>query len=168
MIEPEMLRNARLMAGMSQRRLSMLSGVSQALISMIEAGKVRPSFEAMRRISAVLEKSGEPASKLMTRRVYVLSPDDSIRKAKMAMKRKSISQIPVVEQGKVVGTVRESDFMSMKPGARKVYEIMSHPLPQIDASTPVNVAKELLKFENAVIIMKNGRIEGILTKSDLI
>ena len=165
MIHPSQLRKMRIMNNMSQRKLAEISGISQSTISMIESGKCSPRIETMEKLSKALTSSERTIGEIMTGKVVYIRPEDSSRRAKILMKKHSISQLPVISGDMVVGTVRESDLID-KSGMVK--DIMSHPLPQLDVSTPASIAKELLKSENAVIVTESGKIAGIVTKSDLI
>lgn len=51
--------------------------------------------------------------KIMTRDVYMLSPEDSIATAARLMLEKKIGGLPVVENGHVVGIITESDIFRM-------------------------------------------------------
>ena len=164
MIYPSMLRRVRLTKGLSQRELSRLSGVSQATISMIENGIIDPRFSIMERLSKALEREGKVVADVMTRKVISIRPEDSVKRARILMRKYGISQIPVVD-GYVVGTVREADLMD---GGKLVKDVMSPALPQLDESTPLSIAREILKVEDAVLVMRKGKVVGIVTKSDII
>ena len=165
MIHPSQLRKTRITNGMSQRMLAKLSGISQSTISMIESGKCSPRIETMEHISAILKTHSSKIGDIMTKRIIYVRPEDISRRARLMMKRHSISQVPVISGNMVIGTVREADLIDR---SGLVKDIMSAPLPQLDESTSTSVAKELLKSENAIIATRSGKVAGIVTKSDLI
>ena len=54
MTSAELIRDARLRHGLSQRRLAVRAGASQAWISRIEQGRVSPSIESLERLLLVM------------------------------------------------------------------------------------------------------------------
>jgi predicted transcriptional regulator len=89
------------------------------------------------------------------------------------MRSKDISQLPVFEEGKCVGSLSDSmivDLMATRNTELKtlrVGEVMSDSFPVIPASSFVEVAVDLLHHYRAVLVEKNGRLAGIITKVDL-
>lgn len=59
MTSGELIRDARRRHGLSQRRLALRSGASQAWISRIERGEVSPSVESLDRLLLVMGESLE-------------------------------------------------------------------------------------------------------------
>jgi transcriptional regulator with XRE-family HTH domain len=54
MTSAELIRDARLRHGLSQRRLALRAGAGQAWISRIEQGKISPSIESLERLLLVM------------------------------------------------------------------------------------------------------------------
>ena len=168
-IKPGMLRRMRILAGLSQRELSRLSGVSQSEISQIEAGRKSPTYRTLEKLSAVLGKSGAQrrARELMTSPMRFCSPGASIKSVKARFRKYNISQMPVVDGGRVVGAIRESDIIA-KPEARTAEEAMGQPFPSVPEDMGEEAIRQMLRFDNAVVVTRNGKPVGIITKSDLI
>jgi predicted transcriptional regulator len=86
---------------------------------------------------------------------------------------KSISQAPVVESGQMIGAVHEITIMhalhqDILPQAVRLREVMARPLPAIDASVSVEEGYRLLLAGNpAVVVTRERRLSGIITRSDL-
>jgi len=49
-----------------------------------------------------------------------------------------------------------------------VGKLMDSPFPMVDENTPVEPVKSLLRYYQAVLIIKRNNIVGIITKADLL
>ncbi len=106
----------------------------------------------------------------------LISVDSSatIQHAFDLIKQFDISQIPVIDNGKSVGSIDDGDLMTAvlensslldKP----VSQIMKPTYPIIGIEAPIEHAVELLTKKNsAVIIEENKKIAGIVTRYDVI
>src|SRR3989344_3585870 len=107
--ELEEIREIRKKLGMTQTELANRAGVSQSLIAKIESGRIDPTYTKTQKIFAALselEKKEEiKAGQIMTARIIGVAPADSIKEAIAKMKKSQISQLPVVEDHKLVGMV---------------------------------------------------------------
>ncbi len=167
-----MLKKLRLEAGLTQRQLAKLVGISQAHIAKIENEKVDPRLSTVNKILEVLT-SGEKRKcrEIMTENVIFASPNDRVLEVSKIMMKHAISQLPVIENGIVIGTVTEESIirnLSSTVAERKVEEIMEPPLPMIPENASINVAKSLLEESPAVLVVKKGKVKGIITRSDLL
>jgi len=172
MIKGSMLKKLRLEAGLTQRQLAKLVGISQAHIAKIENEKVDPRLSTVNKILEVLT-SGEKrkCKEIMTENVIFASPNDRVLEVSKIMMKHAISQLPVIENGIVIGTVTEESIirnLSSTVAERKVEEIMEPPLPMIPENASINVAKSLLEESPAVLVVKKGKVKGIITRSDLL
>ncbi len=109
------------------------------------------------------------------RAVVTVDASDSVPRAVELMRVHNISQLPVLDNGKMVGTVQETALMNRifedsSALKRQVRELMSEPLPAISHDTRVSsVYQQLLEGWPAVIVMDEGDNPcGIVTKIDLI
>jgi len=50
----------------------------------------------------------------------------------------------------------------------KVDEFMDPPYPIVDESTPINLIMAILTFYNAVLVSHQGKVIGIITRSDIL
>ncbi len=172
------IRRLRLAAGLSQRELARLAGVSQSLIAKIESGKVNSRVETVRRILSALRNALKRLEKVeiyMSSPVITIHVNESVRKAIEIMDRYGFSQLPVVDNnGVVVGTVLESSVLKAlsDKGAEFIDEpvsrVMDPPLPQVSAEESVVKVMELLEKYPAVLVVKGGKLVGIVTKIDLL
>jgi predicted transcriptional regulator len=105
----------------------------------------------------------------MTKRVLCVSPEDEIKKAVRIMRKHGISQLPVVQKEKIVGSITESSITrAMSDKLAYVKDIMDGCFPMIDSYTPFEVISSLLKHSQAVLVVRNGKLKGIITRADLL
>ncbi|MBN2067027.1 MAG: CBS domain-containing protein [Candidatus Diapherotrites archaeon] len=173
------IKQRRVAAGLTQSSLSEISSVSQSLIAKIEAGKIEPSYAKAKRLFDCLTQLHAKQEKLvkdaMTRPVVSVEESESLKSAIRALEKHGLSQLPVLSKEKPVGSITERGILgkiNSSPGLEieraRVEEAMEEALPTIQENTPVSVASQLLSFNSAVLVVKKGKIAGILTKSDLL
>jgi predicted transcriptional regulator len=173
----ESVAKLRKMLGLTQRELARMSGLSQSLISKIERGRVNPSYEAVRRILQTLEMiRAEKDAKLLakdicTKDVICVEVSDPLSKAINLMRKHGISQLPVLKNGRPVGSISESTIVRKLEKVRsteiRVNEIMDEVFPIIPEEVSLNTVRQLLQEYPAVLLQRDGRITGIVTKADL-
>jgi len=104
--------------------------------------------------------------------IYV-NAKDKIKKAFEVINKCGFSQLPVIEGGVSVGSVKEGRVMSRlieNPNLleKDVEEIMSDSFPTLDENTELPVVKSYLKNSSAVLVTEYGRIIDIITRYDLL
>ncbi|MBR9689634.1 MAG: CBS domain-containing protein [Candidatus Altiarchaeota archaeon] len=160
--------------GLSQRKLAELSGVSQGAIAKIEAGAVDPGYSTVKRLFRVLsglEKTEEKQAKdIMSKPIVCVSADDSIEKALNKMVKKGFSVIPVMEKNQVIGRISDKILLFATKEQREGVcdKIMGPPLITLSEDTQVSLIKDLLKVEDAVVVVKGKKPVGIITKNDVL
>ena len=172
MITGKILKKMREQAGLTQEQLAKTVGITQAHVAKIENEKVNPTLSTINKIMSVLEMNKKIKCKdLLTRSLISLNPEDTINYAAKLMREKDISQIPIIENDRCVGSLSDKTIvrnLSRISGSTKVKEFMDDSFPVISCNDDINVAKTLLEYHQAVLISENGKIIGILTKSDLL
>jgi len=160
-------------AGLSQTDLSGMANISQAHIAKIETEKVNPRLSTVNTLISILQnkKRITTCGDVMSRKLVKLKPEDTAKKAVKLMKSFGISQLPVIERGRVTGSVSESTIiknMDKNPEHVKVSEIMEEPFPMVSESDPAEMLSDMLEFHHAVLVSKKGRLTGIITKFNLL
>ncbi len=164
--------------GLTQSDLARKASVSQSLIAKIESNQIDPTYSKVKQIFSTLDtiedKKELKVEQIMSRKVVTIGPNDNIASAILLMKKKAISQIPVIEKNKIVGIVSDSlmlNFVSEHPediSKMKVNEIMGDVPPVVSKKTSVAVVQNLLKYFPIVLVSDKGNIEGVVSKADVI
>ena len=166
------LKRLRLDAELTQRKLAQLVGVSQAHISKIESERVDPRLSTVNKILQILaEGERKNCREVMTKRVVFAKPADKIVKVSALMIKHAISQLPVIENKRVIGTVTEESIirnLNSTIADKRVENVMQPPLPSVPEETSVNMIKPLLEDHPGVLVVKKGDVVGIITRSDLL
>ena len=177
--ELERIVSIRKKLGLTQTQLAKRAGISQSLIARVEAGTVDPRYSKVMKIFVALEESKHRfilAKEIMTRGVVGVHIGDKLSAAINKMRDHNVSQLPVFDGNNQVGVISEGVIMDqISKGAniaviseRKVDEYMEDPLPQVSAGTNITSLSSLLEHNKAVLIADKGKIEGIVTKADLL
>jgi cystathionine beta-synthase len=108
------------------------------------------------------------------RQLVTIRPDATAASAIELMQTSGISQLPVLDDGKPVGSVQEITLARVlhdhaDPGQVAVGEIMAKPLPQLDVSVHLDEAYRLLMAGNTgILAVSEGKVVDIITRIDLI
>ena len=106
--------------------------------------------------------------------VVSTTPGAPVRQALGLMTLHDVSQLPVMEGDNCVGSVSDwslsqKSLENPKRLDATVSEVMDSPFPMIAADQPIeSVVKLLSKSNPAVLVRRNGSIEGIVTRSDML
>ena len=180
LITPEELRNLRRRFRLTQKELAQKAGVSQSLIARIENKTVDPRLSTVRRIfNAItsIQSERKKAKDVMHSPVVTIDAMDTIKSAITLMKKYAISQLPVLRENKIIGSIQESTLLDKlvdsKDSARffsnSIYNIMEKAFPVVEPDADVNYVVNVLSHENsAVLVIDNKKIAGIITKIDLL
>ena len=90
------------------------------------------------------------------------------------MRQNTVSQLPVMDGGKVVGSVREEALLAqmLERGEMTevpVREVMEKPFPVVNAGTDLDVvSKLLLRGSPAVLLGSADDPQGIVTRIDVV
>lgn len=179
-IHPKELKSRRTRANLTQSQLAEKAGVTQAYIAKIESGTADPTISTLEKITKIIKQTSSDdkltAEDIMTTPIISTSPEDKIKKAIRLMDSYEISQMPVIKGQRQVGSVTEETILrkakggeGMKQiGGRKVREIMGESFPMIGGTTEISTVTNLLEHNQAVLILENGDLKGIITKVDIL
>jgi predicted transcriptional regulator len=180
LVEPNQVRRIRTQLGYTQVGLANAAGVSQSIIAKIEAGSVDPTFSTLSAISRALSSGrttkGKKASDLMSSPVISVQSSARLRDCVAIMKENKISQMPVFSGEKMIGTITEGHVMALStesPDPRKLLNerVGDHALPVfavVGRDTPAEALYSLVRYLPAVLVASEERVEGIITKIDLL
>jgi len=173
MITGRFIREIRKRKRMTQLELAKKVGISQAHIAKIELEKVDPRLSTVNKILSVLEqKEFIKCEDLMIKKIISVRLDNSIEKVIKLMKRFGISQLPVMDNNnRCVGIITEKiiiDNLDKRLSTLQVSDIYEKDIPIVNHNDDINIAKRMLESHPAVLVSKNEKIVGIITKSDLL
>ena len=106
--------------------------------------------------------------------VISVGPGTSVRQALRLMALHDVSQLPVMEGGSAVGSVADWSLSAKSLDDTKLLDatvgtIMDPPFPTVDGVQSVDaVAKLMSKSNPAVLVREDGKIAGIVTRSDVL
>ncbi len=173
------IRKIRKTIGLTQKELAERSRVSQSLVARIESGTIDPRLSTMNKILNALTGFQEKrtAADVMHADVIVVETKDSVRRAVELMEKHGISQMPVLESGRVAGSVQESTLMRRILQSRELEKafnstlvnVMEDSFPIVSSNADMDEILGFLAHEQpAVLVTDKGQITGIITKIDVI
>jgi len=170
----------RKMLGLTQNELAKLSGVSQSLIAKLESGKIDPSYTKVKTIFDVISKlelkNKIKADRINYNKVVSVQEKQLVSEAVDLMKKHGYSQLPVLNNRQVVGSISEKTILSQilagnfldQISKLPIEEVMEDSLPQVNEDAPLSLISSLLQVYPAVLISTMGNVVGIITKADFL
>ncbi len=124
-----------------------------------------------KKMTAGLISSTKPAGDRP--RVLAVAPTDTVAEALAQMDKHGVTQMPVIEEGKSVGSVRENRLLAKVLGDRDllgatVGQLMEQGFPVIDVDASSADVTRQLRRHPAVLVEEFGRITGIITRHDML
>jgi cystathionine beta-synthase len=118
-------------------------------------------------VGDLLKRRGE-------RKLVTIAPDATAEEAIRLMEGTGISQLPVMDGGRPVGSVQEVTLARVLHDGRDptqvtISEVMARPLPVVDVHTHLDEAyRLLLAGYTGVLATAEGKVSDIVTRIDLI
>jgi len=108
---------------------------------------------------------------LMSFPVFTVSPDTSMEKVALILRKKGCTGIPVIKDEKLIGIVSRKDFKKVKKETQlkaPVKAFMKTNVMTISPGrSPIQAARLMVKHDiGRLPVLDNGRLIGILTRSD--
>ena len=102
-----------------------------------------------------------------------VAPNDKLADALAKMNELGLTQLPVLEEGRPVGSVRENRALSKVVKNRElleapVSEVMEASFPTVDVDASSSEVTRRLQSSPAVLVEEYGRIVGIITRHDVL
>ena len=128
-----------------------------------------------------LTKTDEPAFSIADllktrgrRELVTTTPESSVASTIELIQARGISQVPVLADGKPVGSVQEVTLARVLHDGRdpehvSVGEVMARPLPTLDVNTHLDEAyRMLMAGHSGVLATADGKVIDIVTRIDLV
>lgn len=131
------------------------------------ANQLMVSEEPPHSVGDLLKKRGP-------RPLVSVNPDATVADAIELMENSGISQLPVLQDGKPVGSIQEVTLARVlhdnrDPAKVPLGEVMARPLPQLDTAVHLDEAYRLLLAGNTgVLAVADGKVIDIVTRIDLV
>lgn len=109
--------------------------------------------------------------------VVVAGPDDTLDTAFKRMKGADVSQLPIIQDGRLVGILDESDLVHVmntdeitrkERFARSVSSAMTRDLDTVQVSEPLDALIPLFDRDRVAIVLDGEAFVGLITRTDLI
>ncbi len=102
-----------------------------------------------------------------------LNPYDKVKAAVELLNTKGFSQLPVIDRGESVGSIRETKLtwgLLENPALLEanIHEVMEPSFPSLDERTELSNVKKYLSDSPAVLVTEYGRIVDIITRYDIL
>lgn len=110
----------------------------------------------------------------MTKNPEVVHPEDRIEDVSEKMTRSRLQQLPVVDEGKLVGIITTYDLWRDTHNLghdRKVKEVMNRHVIKIAPKDKVGTAAELFmdkRFKSLPVVNLRNELKGVITAFDVI
>lgn len=98
---------------------------------------------------------------------------DAVSEVIAKMKEYDVSQLPVLDDGRLVGMISEVDLLTyLLEGSHRASDpiepIIDPGPPVVDPETPVDTLADVFLAANAAVVVDHGAVTGIVTKIDVI
>lgn len=156
---------------LTQKELAKRTGVSQSLIAKLEQKKNIPNYRTIKKIYDFLEKkidsSQQSAREIANPRIFSISPEKTRREAAELMSEKNLNAIPVKDKKNFLGVVKSSS-LTLVSEETPVKEIMDYSFSIISDEIGKEVVEKLLKFNEIILVQKEGEVTGFITEKDIL
>lgn len=104
-----------------------------------------------------------------------VSPDDTLQTAYNRMRQSDVSQLPVMQEGRLVGILDESDLLNAMESAdqaaamkRPVGAAMTSNLKTLQATEPLDSLLPIFDRDEVALVLDGDEFVGLITRVDLI
>ena len=109
--------------------------------------------------------------------MVVAGPDDTLDTAFKRMKGADVSQLPIIQDGRLVGILDESDLVHVmntdeitrkERFAKPVKSAMTRDLDTVQVGEPLDALIPLFDRDRVAIVLDGESFVGLITRTDLI
>lgn len=168
------LRRKRKELGLTQKNLSEISGLTQSVIAKIETETVDPRASTLTKLVEALNKAENPnipqtVSDVMVDNISTIDVNETISNAIQIMVETGISQLPVLQNGRIVGIVSESNLLKRANDTSSSVGNIMRPNPAIITQyLPISEARKRLEDNDCLLIAEKGQLLGLITRIDIL
>ncbi len=167
----EEIKSKRKRANLTQKELATRTGVSQSLIAKLEQKKNIPNYQTIKKIYDFLERKTDSeqtnAGELAHSEIVSISPKDKRKDATKLMNDNDLNAIPVKEDENFIGVVKNSS-LTLISEETPVEEIINYSISIVPEKTSKEVIEKLFKYNDIILVKKEGKIKGFISEKDLI
>ncbi|MGC8479032.1 MAG: XRE family transcriptional regulator [Candidatus Micrarchaeia archaeon] len=168
------IRSTRQKYGISSQKLAKACGISPSAMSKLERGKLKPSYglvcNVVKKLNEIVFDKANYArvEDKMVKDVKTLSPVAHVSEAVKRMKENGFSQMPVVDRdGRILGLVTERSILE-HPDAVSCIDVVEASYAVVGPEESFERARQLARNAQAILVVQEGRLVGILTKADFL
>ncbi|MHA1491213.1 MAG: CBS domain-containing protein [Promethearchaeota archaeon] len=174
------IRNLRKKLNISQENLGEKLGITQSTISRIENGTMDPPYSKVKKIFEFLnrermkkDKIQKKAKDIMTRKIISINPRSSIKEAVNLMNENKLSQLPIIEKGKNIGSITAKiiqKYITDNPDLINIEidNVKELPFPEIMKNWDIKDISNILTNYSAVLVKEYNKYIGIITDADFL
>lgn len=102
-----------------------------------------------------------------------VKPKNTVEEALQLMNEFEVSEVPVVDNDRILGTLRENKIMGKVIANRATLDdhvdsVMEEPMPVIDAHEDIKSGIDILREHPALVVSEFGRPMGVLSRHDVL
>lgn len=138
-------------------------------------GSLREEFPTISEIAYREYQKHHHVADVMTTPVLTINPEASMEDAAKIMGDRHIGSLVVTDKETPIGIVTERDLLSKviaqdrEPAKVSVKDVMSTRLVAVRPTDTIkDAAQTMIKQKGRLIVLREGKVEGIITASDLI
>ncbi len=169
------LKDIRKKFNLTQHEFAKLAGVSQSLIAKIESGLLDPSYSNVVKltnaINLLANEQDPDVGTIMSKTITTVESTTKVIDVIKLMKDRAISQIPITDQGKIIGLISETCLLEKELAKIKLLtarDVMTDAPPVISRKTKVSAAAALLRQFQLLVVQENDAYVGVVTKTDVL
>ena len=137
--------------------------------STISGWKIRASSQR-EKFGDLRDLIGRPHGERAT---ITVGPDDALTTAHNRLRNAGFSQLPVMEDDKLIGVVTEDDILRFAFGRPECFNepvrnAMTKTFLRVDKSTSINNLVAMLEVRSSAAVMDGDKFLGLITRSDVL
>lgn len=174
------IKSLRKTLNISQKELGEILDIPQSTISRIENGSIDPPYSKVKKIYTYLQKemaknkeSAIRAENIMTKKIFSINPNSTVKQAVEIMNHHKISQVPIIDDDKNIGSLTAKKIQKLLTENSymlnmKVIDVKELPFPEVDKNWSAKEISNLLLNYPAVLVKYLNKYVGIITDADFL